>query len=244
MSNLEGKTDLPEVPISDNVSSDIAIDKNDSMSDNGSESISNAPDDDDDHLLAKAIFEIENENYYKRPVGKSYIIRKRNVEKINEKSCNRPLGKSYRKPQNVENGIIIPKSVDTCSPVTSVSSSPSSVVPLDDGDDSRLAPLIDFINLKRDFLVNLVSDSYYSSNYHLRSERIVALKKSSSLKGFRKLALNEAQLIRKQMEPYVDESLYPFAPLHHIHFEILCEEHVPETMFDIKGKWPITMKIR
>ena len=47
------------------------------------------------------------------------------------------------------------------------------------------------------------------------------------------------------MEPYIGDSHYPFAPLvHNIHFEILCEELVPETMFDIKGKWPIRMKIR
>ena len=47
------------------------------------------------------------------------------------------------------------------------------------------------------------------------------------------------------MEPYIGDSHYPFAPLvHNIHFEILCEELVPETMFDKKGKWPIRMKIR
>ena len=69
-----------------------------------------------------------------------------------------------------------------------------SVLSLDDDDDSRLAPLIDFINLKRDFLVNLVSDSSYSSNYHLRSERIMAFKKSSSLNGFKTLALAQYTL--------------------------------------------------
>ena len=47
------------------------------------------------------------------------------------------------------------------------------------------------------------------------------------------------------MKPYIGDSHYPFALLvHNIHFEILCEELVPETMFDIKGKWPIRMKIR
>ena len=47
------------------------------------------------------------------------------------------------------------------------------------------------------------------------------------------------------MEPYIGDSHYPFASLvHNIHFEILCEELVPETMFDIKGKCPIGMKIR
>ena len=46
------------------------------------------------------------------------------------------------------------------------------------------------------------------------------------------------------MEPYIGDSHYPFVLLvHNIHFEILCEELVPETMFDIKGKWPIGMKI-
>ena len=32
--------------------------------------------------------------------------------------------------------------------------------------------------------------------------------------------------------------------MHNIHFEILCEELVPETKVDIKGKRPIRMKIR
>ena len=104
LSNVEGKADVQEVSISDNVSSVIDLDKKDSMSalpprkqDNGSESVLNVPDDDDDHLLAKAIYEIENEICYERP-----------------------LGKSYRKPKNVENEIPVPKPVDTCSPVTSV----------------------------------------------------------------------------------------------------------------------------
>ena len=107
----------------------------------------NVPDDDDDHLLAKAIYEIENEICYMKP-----------------------LGKSYRKPKNVENEFFVPKPVDTCSPVTSVLSPASSVLSLDDDDDddddSRLSLLINFIILKRDFLANLVSDSSYSSNYH------------------------------------------------------------------------------
>ena len=73
----------------------------------------------------------------------------------------------------------------------------------------------------------------------------MASKRSSSLNGFRTLVLDEAQIIRKQMEPYIGDSHYPFAPLvHNIHLEILCEELVPETMFDIKGKWAIRMKIR
>ena len=126
-----------------------------------------------------------------------------------------------------------------------MSSSPSSNSSLTNGDDSLLKPFIDFINLKRDFLVNLVSDSSYSSNYHLRSERIMAFKKSSSLNQFRKLALDEAQIIRRQMEPYIGDSDFPFASLlHHIHHEILSEELVQETVFDLKGKWPIKMKIR
>ena len=156
LSNLEGKADVQEVPISDNVSSVIDPDKKDSMSalssrkqDNGSESVLNVPDDDDDHLLVKAIFEIENE----------IVIRGQWV-----------------KPKNVENEFLVPKPVDTCSPVTSV-----------------LFPA-------RAFLVNLLSNSSYSSNYHLRSERIMAFKRSSSLNGFRTLALDEAQIIRRKME--------------------------------------------
>ena len=110
LSNLEGKAEVQEVPISDNVSPVIDLDKKDSMSalpsrkqDNGSVSVLNVPDDDDD-LLAKAIFEIENEICYKRP-----------------------LGKSYRKPKNVENEFLVPKPVDTRSPITSVLSRASSV---------------------------------------------------------------------------------------------------------------------
>ena len=104
MSNLEGKPDVQEVPISDNVSSVIDLDKKYSRKqDNGSEIVLNVSNDDDGHLLAKAIFEIENENCYKRPLGKLYRMPKRNVEKINENSYNRLLGKSYRKSKNVEN---------------------------------------------------------------------------------------------------------------------------------------------
>ena len=170
LSILEGKVDVQEVLISDNVSSVIDLDKKDLMSalpsrkqDNGSESLLNLPDDDDDHLLAKAIFEIE-------------------IEIENEICYKRPLGKSYIKPKNVENEFLVPKPVDTCSPFTSVLSAASSVLSLD---DSCLVPPVDFINLKRDFLLNLVSDSSYSSNDHLRSERIMAFIRSSSLNGFR-----------------------------------------------------------
>ena len=66
LSNLEGKVDVQEIPISDIVYSVIDLDKKDSMSalrsrkqDNGSESVLNVPDDDDDHLLAKAIKKAE-----------------------------------------------------------------------------------------------------------------------------------------------------------------------------------------
>ena len=123
--------------------------------------LEDVPDDHDetDHLLAKALFEIENENLYKRQ-----------------------LGISYRRPKIIDKMSLAPLTVDTqqCVPSPSPSPSPPSSGSSfnDDGDDNHLQqPLIDFINSKRNFLLDLVSDYSYSSNFHLRSERIMALKK-------------------------------------------------------------------
>lgn len=47
------------------------------------------------------------------------------------------------------------------------------------------------------------------------------------------------------MEPYIGVSFLPCASLvNHIFLEILCEELEAETLHDLKGKWPISIKIR
>ena len=178
-----------------------------------------------DHLLAKALSEMENENAYKKSLGKSYRL----AGKVDEVSS---------VPQSVD--------INRCSSLPSVPSPPSSVSSFDDEIDvSHVSPIIKFINQKKDFILTLVSDSTYSSEFHLRSERIIALKKCSTLKNFEKFAKAEYGIICARMEPYIGTSFLPYAPLiHHIHFEILIEERIPDTVYDIRGKWPIPIKIR
>ena len=62
-------------------------------------------------------------------------------------------------------------------------------------DDNDFKPMIEFINQKKDFIRTLVSDSSYSSKFHRRSERIIAMKMCSNLKEFANFAGNEQDII-------------------------------------------------
>ena len=89
-------------------------------------------------------------------------------------------------------------------------------------------------------------DSSYSTPRHLRSERFMAHKTVPALKTFKKLGIEEHYIISKQMEAYnVEPSFYPCnALVFHIWSQILTEIHEPKTMYDIRGKWPLPIKIR
>ena len=63
----------------------------------------------------------------------------------------------------------------------------------------------------------------------------MTFKKSSSLNGFRTPALDEAQIIRRQMEPYIGDSHYPFAPF---------RNSLRRTCTGNKRQMAIRMKIR
>ena len=82
--------------------------------------------------------------------------------------------------------------------------------------------IIDFINKEKDFILKLVSDATYSSDYHIRSERIMALKNCSSLSTFQTYGRGEYEIILKTMKPSIGASPIPCAPyIEHIHFNLI-----------------------
>ena len=142
-----------------------------------------------DHLLAAAIFDLENENAYKKPVGKSYRRIKRD-DPVVIQTPNTHI------------------KIKQCPPCLNNSSPPSSLSSSND-DEIDVKPLIDFIDEKRDFIMALISDSSYSSEFHLRSERIMALKYCKSLSVFEACGKEEYEIISTRMKAYIGSSFLP-----------------------------------
>ena len=203
--------------------------------------LNHAPNNDEesDLLLAKAIFAIENENCYKKPLGKSY----RPAKKI-------PRMASLSEPVDVDLRFshlpAQPSAQYPPSPVSSFDEINNDDIDSLAADIALIKPMIEFINQKKDFIITLVSDSSYLSKFHRRSERIIALKKCSNLKKFAKFAGKEQDIICQRMESHIGKrDFLPYLPfLQHINSEILVEEHTPESIYDIRGKWPLPIKIR
>ena len=152
-----------------------------------------------DQLLAKALSGLENENIYERPRGKSYRRTKEDNSNNSSPLLNIALFPSPSSPYNIS----------SCN----------------DQDSTVNIEIMKFINKKKDFIVDLVSDASYSSEYHLRSERIMALKKCTSLTIFQNSARKDYEIICKKMNPFIGTSFHPCAPyIEHIHF-LLLEHH-------------------
>ena len=123
---------------------------------NNSNDFEQTPDDHviSDQLLAKALFELEIENIYERPRRKSY----RRTKEDNSNN-NSPLF-----------------NIALCPSPSSPPSSPYIISSCNDQDSTVNIEIMEFINKTKDFIVDLVYDASYSSEYHLRSARIMALK--------------------------------------------------------------------
>ena len=120
----------------------------------------------EDFLLAQALDKIENEveNVYERPKWKNYRL--------------------FRKPSS--NGVVKTKKGKFFHELDSYlhSSSSSSV---SDNENEECEPeinteLINFISKRKDFILKVISDPDCRSEYHLRSERLVAFHNCRSLK--------------------------------------------------------------
>ena len=140
-----------------------------------------------DLLLSKALFDLENEN----------------EENIYKKHC----GKSYRQGTETHKITNSPPTLkrDSTSlscPPCSLVLSPSSTSSCDESDSINME-IIDFINKEKDFILKLVSDATYSSDYHIRSERIMAMKNCSSLSTFQTYGRGECEIILKTMKPFI-----------------------------------------
>lgn len=190
-----------------------------------------------DFLLAQAISTIENEkkNEYERPKGKNYrrAASKHNSCPVNTSSSQGNNKSSFTLSQN-----------ETSLPFHSRENSASS----DSDDNSEInTELIEFIGKKKDLILKLVSDPSYSSEYHIRSERLMALRRCNSLKSFEKNALIEAGLICSQMKEYVGSGVHPCEPyISHIFSKILTEKKDPDPddICDYGGYFPVPIKIR
>ena len=141
----------------------------------------------EDFLLAQAVERIENEieNEYKRPKGKNYW----------------PFRKSS------SSGVVQTKKGNIFPELDAYlhSSSPSSI---SDNENEECGPeinteLIDFISKRKEFILKLTSDPACRSEYHVRSELLVALHNCRSLRTFESNALKELNIICSQMRMYI-----------------------------------------
>ena len=192
-----------------------------------------------DFLLAQAISSIENEgvNEYERPKGKCY--RRPGSKRLSfpdDSNTSQGGSKSYHASHH---GSSFP----------SFKTLISSTVSSDSDDNSEIinTDLIEFIGKKKNFILNLISDSSFSSEYYTRSERRMALHRCNSLRDFERNAVKEASLICSRMKEYVGSGFAPCEPyISHIFQEILTEKKNPnpDDICDYGGYFPVTIKIR
>ena len=98
--------------------------------------------------------------------------------------------------------------------------------------------LIEFINRKKSFILDLVYNPSFSSEFHTRSDRLMALKRCSSLKKFESNAIKESSLIRSQLKEDIGCGLDTFEPYSlHIFSAVLQERKIPnpEDILDHDG---------
>ena len=72
--------------------------------------------------------------------------------------------------------------------------------------------LIEFIDAKKDFILNLISDRSFTSESFNRSERLVALHKCKLLRQFENNVDKEAELISLRMKEYIGSGFRPCGP--------------------------------
>ena len=185
----------------------------------------------EDFLLAQALDKIENEveNVYERPKWKNYRL--------------------FRKPSS--NGVVKTKKGKFFHELDSYlhSSSSSSV---SDNENEECEPeinteLINFISKRKDFILKVISDPDCRSEYHLRSERLVAFHNCRSLKTFEENASKELNTICSQMKEYIGSGFSPCEPYNsYIFSNILTEERKsdPNDICDYGGKCIIPIKMR
>ena len=163
----------------------------------------------EDFLLAQAVEKIENEieNEYERPKGKNY--------------------RSFTKPSS--SGVVQTKK-GKLFPELDLYLHSSSSSSVSDSENEECEPeinteLIDFISKRKEFILKLISDPACRSEYHLRSERLVALHNCKSLRTFEANALKELNIICSQMREYIGSGFAPCEPYNsHIFTKILTEE--------------------
>ena len=175
-----------------------------------------------DFLLAQTIsrIEIEKENIYEKPKGKSYRRAHTNILK---KPC-----------------IQLPcLSLSSASEASSTSESEN--IP------EINSELIDFIGGKKNFIRQLMSDASFSSPLHTRSDRLTALQRSSSLRKFEINSIKEANIICAEMKHHIGTGFRPCEPyIGQIFGEILTEwqDPNPNDICDYGGKFPVPIKIK
>ena len=69
------------------------------------------------------------------------------------------------------------------------------------------------VDAKKDFILNLISDRYFTSELFNRSERRVALHKCKPLSQFENNAEKEAELISLRMKEYIGPGFRLCEPL-------------------------------
>ena len=159
---------------------------------------------------------------YQKPRGKSYRTTSRRKLPRKEEivgGCNKITSKKE---------VVTDCSVKHDSEMKLHSPPPSPTTPIssDDSDDFGVnADIITFINGKKEFILNLISDTSYSSDMQCRSERIEHLKQCDNIKSFEERAREEYFLICRRMETYIGKSTLPYIPYtEHMNTTILREK--------------------
>ena len=168
---------------------------------------------DNDELLATALSELENENIYKKPVGRS--CRKTKDIKTSL-SCDAHFKAIDPNPGTRSSQSSSTENILFCDDTSSVAFVPkkqkiSSPLPIlsdsSDGDVSEVRmDFIEFINKKKDIILSLISDDY-NSEAQFRSERVFAVRNLPSLKQFQTNAIRELEFMSDLMGslvPYQD----------------------------------------
>ena len=212
----------------------------------------------EDLLLAQAIDKIENEaeNLYERPKCRNYrsvkkpipndFVQKGIPNNSNSAMHSTPATSTNSFQKSKEGEPEVNSKFDPALHSLSAASS-SSDCENSESEPEVNAELISFINKRKHFILKLISDPNCKSEYHLRSERLVALRDSMSSRTFETNALKELKVICSQMKQYIGtrpEATEPYNS--HIFRNILTEERQadPNDICDFGGKFLIPIKMR
>ena len=107
--------------------------------------------------------------------------------------------------------------------------------------------LIEFINRKKEMILKLVSHPLYDSELHSRSDRLMALQRTKSLRTFESYAIKDLDLIRDNIDFDFGSDLNSLEPyIQHIFTSILQKKKDPnpEDIFDHGGFELVPIRIK